>query len=163
MSTDKPKTTKPRTKQTKQDKPRGRGKLKAISTPEDFWKHFTDYKKKTKKNPKKVEDWVGGMAKKVVRKREVPLTMDGFENYMADLGIITDMSDYFENKDGRYADYVPICSRVKREIRQDHIEGGMTNLYNASITQRLNGLVEKGEVVVREQPFFGDDEQETGG
>jgi len=31
-------------------------------------------------------------------------------------------------------------------IRQDQISGGMVGQYNPSITQRLNGLVEKSQV-----------------
>jgi hypothetical protein len=139
---------------------RGRGALKALSSPEELWSYFEKYKVHTKKNPIKVEDWVGGMAKKVVRKRERPLTTEGFENYLSDLKIITDLSDYFENKEQRYSDFVHVCSRIKKEIRQDQIEGGMANLYNASITQRLNNLVDKSEHVIREQPLFGEEKEE---
>ncbi len=39
-----------------------------------------------------------------------------------------------------------ICSRIKRAIRQDQIEGGMVGQFNPSITQRLNGLTEKTDV-----------------
>jgi hypothetical protein len=58
----------------------------------------------------------------------------------------------------RYGDYVSICTRIRKNIRQDQIEGGMTGIYNTSITQRLNNLTEKHEVTHREQPLFGDDE-----
>lgn len=61
-------------------------------------------------------------------------------------GIINDIGDYFKNKDGRYSDYAPICSRIKTIIRQDQIEGGMAMIYNPSITQRLNGLKESTDV-----------------
>jgi hypothetical protein len=60
-------------------------------------------------------------------------------------GIITDLGNYFENKEKRYSDFVAICSRVKREIREDQIIGGMVGIYNPSITQRLNALTEKTE------------------
>jgi hypothetical protein len=81
--------------------------------------------------------------------------MEGFENYCADNGIIQDLGHYFENRDERYSDYVAICSRIKRAIRQDQIEGGMVGQYNPSITQRLNNLVDKQEQTVKqEQPLF---------
>jgi hypothetical protein len=48
--------------------------------------------------------------------------------------------------DQSYSAYLPICSHIKKLIRQDQIEGGMVGQYNPSITQRLNGLTEKTDV-----------------
>jgi hypothetical protein len=62
-----------------------------------------------------------------------------------ELGIINDLSHYFANTNGAYNDYLTICSRIKKAIRKDQIEGGMVGQYNPSITQRLNNLVEKTE------------------
>ena len=50
--------------------------------------------------------------------------------------------------DEDYSDFIDVCGRIKSEIRQDQIEGGMCMIYNPNITQRLNGLVEKSEVKV---------------
>jgi hypothetical protein len=58
----------------------------------------------------------------------------------------------------QYEEFSAVCSRIRKSIRQDQIEGGMTGIYNTSITQRLNNLTEKHEVTHREQPLFGDDE-----
>ena len=55
------------------------------------------------------------------------------------------VEQYFKNQDNAYTEYLPICSQIKREIRNDQIEGGMAGVYNPSITQRLNSLVEKSE------------------
>jgi hypothetical protein len=118
-------------------------KPKYIETPEKMWEYFKQYVRKVKANPKKKNDFAGKDADEVIKKLEVPLTMEGFYNYLDEQEIITDATDYFENKEGRYSDYVRICSRIKREIRQDQIEGGMVGIYNPSITQRLNGLVDK--------------------
>lgn len=71
--------------------------------------------------------------------------MEGFECYLFEQGVIADASDYFENKDNRYSDYIPICRIIKKMIRKDQIEGGMAGIYNPSITQRLNGLKEQTE------------------
>jgi hypothetical protein len=63
---------------------------------------------------------------------------------------------YFDNKEGRYDEFGVICSRIKEEIRHDQITGGLLGNYNASITQRLNGLTDKKEVDIKsEQPLFG--------
>ena len=119
------------------------GNHKYIETPEKMWELFLEYWKEVKSDPFEVVDWVGGMAKEVVRKKEKPLTNEGFSLYLFQKGIIADVKDYFSNRDGRYEDYVPICSRITEAIRHDQITGGMAGMYNPSITQRLNGLVEK--------------------
>ena len=133
------------------------GVHKKIESPDKLLKYFKQYREFTKSNPFVIGDWVGGMAKDVERKKEKPLTVEGFENWLEDSEIINDLGDYFSNKDNRYSDFATICSRIKREIRQDQIEGGMAGIYNPSITQRLNGLKEQTEnTVVVEQPLFPD-------
>lgn len=128
---------------------------KKIETPERLLELFNEYTKDTKSNPFIVTDWVGGIGKEVERKKERPLTMEGFENYCFKTGVIENLKRYFTNPDGAYDDYRDICSRIKETIRQDQIEGGMAGIYNPSITQRLNGLVEKNQIEVKaEQPFF---------
>ncbi len=42
-----------------------------------------------------------------------------------------------------YQEFVSICSHIKKEIRSQQITGGMLGMFNPSITQRLNNLVEK--------------------
>jgi hypothetical protein len=119
------------------------GRPKTIESPEIMWKLFMDYVAYAKANPIKVKDWVGGMGKQVTRERERPLTYEGFTLYLFEMGIMTDAKDYFSNRDERYIEFVPICSRIREKIRQDQIEGGMAGIYNPSITQRLNNLSEQ--------------------
>jgi len=118
---------------------------KYIKTPERMWDLFLAYKVFCKKNPFIVTDWVGGMAKRVNRKKERPLTLEGFENYCFDTGVINDLGDYFSNKNNEYAVFSTICQRIRKIIREEQISGGMAGIYNPSITQRLNNLVEKTE------------------
>lgn len=130
-------------------------KQKYIESPERMWELFTLYRETIKDKPILVQDYVGKDGNEVDRKKERPLTMEGFENYLFTNNIITDVSDYFENKDNRYELYIHICRAIKRTIRQDQIEGGMAGIYNPSITQRLNNLVDKTQTEVIEQPLFG--------
>jgi hypothetical protein len=133
------------------------GKHKYIETPEKMWDYFLQYKESVKSNPIIVKDWVGKDAMDVYREKERPLTVDGFECWCADNDIISDLSNYFANSDNKYSDYSTICSRIRKAVRTDQIEGGMVGIYNPSITQRLNGLVEKSEVKeIKEQPLFGE-------
>ena len=119
------------------------GNGKYIETPEKMWELFEQYRAKTKANTRKKMVFVGKNGEEKHEHLEVPLTIEGFENYVADLGIRQDLGDYFANTKGAYSDYSTICSRIRKTIRQDQIEGGMVGQYNASITQRLNGLVDK--------------------
>lgn len=116
---------------------------KMIQTPEKMWDLFVAYQKWAKETPYRVKDWVGKDGDQIEREKERPLTMEGFECYVFGQGLNGELSYYFANRDNKYADYLPVCSRIRKAIRADQIEGGMAGMYNPSITQRLNGLVEK--------------------
>ena len=123
------------------------GLHKLIKNPEQLYDLFKEYKESIKGKPILIKDWVGKDAEQVKREKERPLTMEGFENYVADIpGMPDGLDQYFSNREERYSDFVAICSRIRRAIRQDQIEGGMAGIYNPSITQRLNSLVEKQEI-----------------
>jgi hypothetical protein len=121
-------------------------KNKYIETPEKMWELFEAYRKEVKNNPRHITDFYGKDGEERIKPLERPLTLEGFENYVSDLDIISDLSQYFANTEQRYTEYQTICSRIRRTIKQDQIEGGMVGQYNPSITQRLNGLVDKQEL-----------------
>lgn len=141
---------------------------KNIETPEKMWEYFVSYRTEIRENPIHVVEQKRGntilpknfegdipdsIFENIVRlPMRRPLTFEGFQNWLDDNEIISDVTDYFENKQERYSDYIRICSRIKREIRQDQIEGGMCGIYNPSITQRLNNLTEKIESDIKTTP-----------
>ena len=127
------------------------GKNKYIETPEKMYELFCAYKKQTKANPIKKMDFKGKEVETVFYELEVCLTMEGFEIYVADQpNMPFGLEHYFANTDGKYKNYCTICSRIRMEIRNDQIIGGMAGIYNPSITQRLNGLVDKQEMKTTE-------------
>ena len=130
------------------------GKNKYIESPELLLELFEKYVTETKSKPFIIKDWVGGIGKEVLREKEKPLTLEGFSVYC--FNAIGGCMQYFKNVDERYTEYVPICSHIKELIRLDQISGGMAGIYNPSITQRLNNLVEKTETTNIEQPLFTD-------
>jgi hypothetical protein len=116
------------------------GKPKYIETPDKLQELFEQYNASLK--PREIQKATAAGVKSEFHKP--PLTMEGFENFCEDnVGCV---HQYFDNRDNRYNDYVTICTRIKRLIRQDQIEGGMVGQFNPSITQRLNGLTEKTDV-----------------
>lgn len=138
------------------------GIAKYIESPEQMWELFLNYEKEVKSNPFLKHVFVGKDGESQYEERERCLTMEGFYEFVADSEdckiSCPDLSHYFENKDDRYSNFVRICSRIKRRIRKDQIEGGMSGIYNPSITQRLNGLSEitRNENYNSEQPLFGE-------
>ena len=121
-----------------------KGRTKYLK-PAELWGLFEAYCKETKSKPFEVTDWVGKDATEVTRKKERPLTEEGFSNYCAINGSVKFVRDYLINRDGNYGDFVEVSQLIKSVIRQDQIEGGMAMIYQHSITQRLNNLVEKTE------------------
>lgn len=134
------------------------GKNKYVETPEKLWEHFENYKNEIKSNPIKKHVFVGKDGNADYELIERPLTVDGFEVWCWKNEIISDLSNYFANSNNKYAEYSTICSRIRKEVRNDQIEKGLAGIYNTSITQRLNGLTDKSEVTVKEQPLFPDDQ-----
>jgi hypothetical protein len=111
---------------------------------EDLSKQFEKYKKNLIDNPRIKIEYVGKEGIRTETPLKVPLTMAGFEVHCYNEGLT--IQDYFNNRDKRYTDYVAVCTHIRKEIRQDQIEGGMVGQYNSSITQRLNGLTDKKEI-----------------
>ena len=128
-----------------------------IATPEIMWQHFEAYYIHIKGNPFLIKDWVGKDGKEVNREKEKPLTMVGFENYLANQGIMADCSDYFESDSEVYKPFKDVCRRIKRTILQDHIEGAMSSMYHSGITARLNGWSEKIENTNKNVPILNVD------
>ena len=122
------------------------GRPRKIESPEKLYEYFLSYEEETKAKPFLIKDWVGKDAFQIEREKERPLTMEGFECWLFDNGIISDLSNYLANSNNAYSDFSTICSHIRKRIRKDQIEGGMAGQYNPSITQRLNNLVEKQEL-----------------
>ena len=128
-----------------------------FKTPDDLENAWNLYKESLKQEALewvKIQ-YVGKEGQRMEDPLKLPYTMDGFEVYCyKNFGCV---NHYFDNKEGYYNDFGTICSHIKKEIRSNQITGGMLGIYNPSITQRLNNLVEKNETtVVSEQPLFPD-------
>ena len=124
--------------------------------PDELLQAWEQYKATLKERAKEWPrvQYVGKDGERVEDYPKLPLTMEGFNVWAyAEHGMVR---QYFLNQDGLYDDFMTICSHIREEIRHDQITGGLLGNYNPSITQRLNGLTDKSEVTVREQPLFGE-------
>jgi len=128
------------------------GRPRNLDSPEQLYEIFKKYKEDVKANPRIKSVFGGKEFEERAEPLERPLTMEGFEIFCWDeVGVV---EDYFMNRDKRYSEFTAICSRIRKEIREDQITGGMVGQYNASITQRLNNLKEQVEQTNIEQPLF---------
>lgn len=117
------------------------GAPRKFKTPEDLWNAYEDYKAWAHKHP-----WCKKHPLKdgtiIDIEHERPLTLwefasflkmsfQGLENY----GIREDHKQFFE-----------IYARIRNEIRSFQISGAMCDIYNPSLTARINGISDKQEV-----------------
>jgi hypothetical protein len=124
-----------------------------FKTPEELEKVWIAYKADLKK---KEAEWikvqyVGKDGDKKEDSLKIPLTLEGLKRYCWDEKI-GDISSYFSNDRGLYEVFTMICSRIKNEIRENQIIGGLVGLFNPSITQRLNNLADKSEINDNREP-----------
>jgi hypothetical protein len=128
-----------------------------FTSPEQLEQVFEDYKDdlRTQSYEWKKVQYVGKDGDRVEEPTKVPMTLEGFKRYCRKNH--GDVTEYFLNRDNYYNDFTIICSHIKEEIRENQILGGLLGFFNPSITQRLNGLVEKQEMAIKEQPLFPDE------
>ena len=136
------------------------GRPRNLDSPEQLYELFIKYKEDVKANPRIKSVFGGKEFEERAEPLERPLTMEGFEVFCWDE--VGQVEQYFKNIDKRYEEFIPICLRIRKEIRRDQIEGGMVGQYNPSITQRLNGLKEQVEQTNIEQPLFKLDDNNDG-
>jgi hypothetical protein len=126
--------------------------------PEELYKAFEEYKLHRENEAKhwlKVQ-YVGKEGQRMTDAQKLPLTASGFNVFCySSYGAV---QQYFDNTNNVYDDFIVICSRIKEEIRDNQITGGMLGFFNPSITQRLNALKEQTEATHThvEQPLFED-------
>lgn len=111
-------------------------------TEDDLIKVWNEYKEDVKKQS---QEWlkiqyVGKEGQRMADAQKVPYTYEGFKRFCREN--YGEVKQYFDNHEGYYNDFVEVCSRIKEEIRENQIIGGMLGFYNPSITQRLNSLKE---------------------
>lgn len=126
------------------------GRPRNIESPEMMWKLFQDYvvDLKSKESEWLKVQYVGKEGVRETDELKLPLTLEGFKRYCWDIEVGC-VEQYFKNIDDKYSEFLPICSRIKNSIRENQITGGLLNVFNPSITQRLNDLSDKKEIDVK--------------
>jgi len=140
------------------------GRPKKIKTPKVLWGYFCDYCERVQTNPFKKQDFIRGgeLAGQIVELDTIrPLTWQGFEDYLFEKKVIVRLDDYKSNKEGRYADFADIITRIGNAIYSNKFEGAAVGAFNSNIIARDLGLVDKQSQDIKvEQPLFGNEKPE---
>ena len=117
-----------------------------FSTPEILESACEEYFKATdERNDWDGQNWVGKDGEEVVVKKKVPYSLKGLCVF---LGVSSRYFNEFKNTDTfkNNKDFIEVYTRIEDIIQTQQIDGSMIGYYNASLTARLNGLVDKQEV-----------------
>jgi len=118
-------------------------KHKYIQTPEEWLELWDEYKAHVDSTPDEIQKATntGVQTEKVKR----PYTRMGFQAYVyRKRG--HHVSQYIDNKDGAYDEYVGVITCARNEWEDDQISGSLTGRYKSpNLVARLNGLTDKRE------------------
>ena len=121
-------------------------KPKLIETPEKLLELFKEYVKHESENPMHRIEYVGKEGKQVKTPLETPVTFDGFEVYLFQKGIISDLGHYSRNKDERYSDYVPIIAYIRKHCYIHNFKGAAVKLFDPNLIARKLGIKDSSDV-----------------
>lgn len=117
-------------------------KHKYIETPERLEELFGEYLEWAKQNHYTEQQWVGKDGNEVAKKIMKHISFDGFEGWLCENNVITDLGDYSSNKDDRYAQYATIIARIRKICRGRLLTAAMSNVANGNVVSRYLGLKE---------------------
>lgn len=118
-------------------------KQKYIETPEKLWELFCAYVEHERKSPMFKREYVGKDGEPVDTALQVPIIFEGFECWLADQGIISDLGDYSSNKGGAYDSYSTIITRIRNNCFSQNFKGAAVGLFNANLIAKKLGLADK--------------------
>lgn len=118
-------------------------KHKYIESPEKLWQLFCAYVEHERNNPMYRRDYVGKDGDEKDTPLLTPITFEGFECYLQDQDIITDLGKYASNQNGAYEEYRTIITRIRQNCFVQNFKGASVGLFNANIISKKLGLIEK--------------------
>lgn len=124
-----------------------------FSTPEILESACEEYFKATDdRNDWDGQNWVGKAGEEVVVKKKVPYSLKGLCVF---LGVSSHYFSEFKKSETFKSnkDFLEVYTRVEDIIQTQQIDGSMMGYYNASLTARLNGLVDKTDMTSGGEPL----------
>ena len=124
-----------------------------FSTPEILESACEEYFKATdERNDWDGQNWVGKDGEEVVVKKKVPYSLKGLCVF---LGVSSHYFSEFKKSETFKSnkDFLEVYTRIEDIIQTQQIDGSMMGYYNASLTARLNGLVDKTDMTSGGEPL----------
>ena len=124
-----------------------------FSTPEVLESACEEYFKATDdRNDWDGQNWVGKYGEEVVVKKKVPYSLKGLCVF---LGVSSHYFSEFKKSETFKSnkDFLEVYTRIEDIIQTQQIDGSMMGYYNASLTARLNGLVDKTDMTSGGEPL----------
>jgi len=118
------------------------GRPRKINSPEELFEMFQGYKIWAHENPWLREDFIKSgesAGQKVYLETERPLTEMGFAVHL-------EMSRDGLREYAKREEYSYIYARIKDEMSEQKISGGLAGAYNPMLVSRIEGLVEKTDI-----------------
>ena len=129
------------------------GRDAIFSTPEVLESACKEYFKATdERNDWDGQNWVGKDGGEVVVKKKVPYSLKGLCVF---LGVSSHYFSEFKKSETFKSnkDFLEVYTRIEDIIQTQQIDGSMMGYYNASLTARLNGLVDKTDMTSGGEPL----------
>lgn len=126
---------------------------KNIESPERLWEYFKAYVQHERDNPMVRTDYVGKDGEEKKTRLETPITFEGFECYLADQGVIQNLSHYSADTDNAYSDYRTIITRIRNNCFVHNFKGAAVGLFNANLIARKLGISDKQDQTVEVKTF----------
>lgn len=121
--------------------------------PEELLEAWNEYKKHKDQEAKKWEkiQYVGKDGERVTDNPPMPYTIDGFFVwYRNKYGRY--IHQYFENTDTYESEFLGIVTHILSERNDNVITGTLLGHFNASMGNRIAGLVDKKETEIKGEP-----------
>jgi len=129
------------------------GIYKKIESPDKLLEYFREYKQYEENNRLYKIEYVGREGTRVETPLHYPLSMEAFKSWLFINKIISDLSDYVKNKEGRYDDFAPIITHIKEFIFAHNFRGASVQLLNPSLIARQLGIKDQQDVTSDNKPL----------
>lgn len=134
------------------------GRPRVFETPSSLWEEFLRYVQDQKSNPIPKSHFVGKDGMEAVEYIPRPVTYLGFEGYLAEHDLLTQLKRYELNEV-----FVPTITRIRAFCKRHNIDLASAGILKENIIARIEGIKEQTETTItQEQPLFPDVQADDG-
>lgn len=128
-------------------------KHKYIKSPGELEELFERYIEWAKSNSYIEQQWVGKNGDEVLKKIMRHISFDGFEGWLCENAIISDLGHYSANTDNAYDEYRTIITRIRKICRGRLLTAAISNVANGNVVSRYLGIADKTDATVEVRDY----------